>query len=178
MDNLLRKKDLVDAIGVAKSTVADWIAEFRVFIPMVKHGAVIYYRPEAIKVLEKIKKLREINHSKVQIMEQLSRDGFPITVEDAAEDVKRVLSGSGPRDTLLTVMQTMGQAIIEIGRQTERQDRIETRIEEYSEQVDGHLAEMLQTIQEMQRQLDDTKAELAATKEQANKSIWKKMFGR
>ncbi|PSR26089.1 MAG: hypothetical protein C7B43_14845 [Sulfobacillus benefaciens] len=30
---LLRKRDLVDKLGVAKSTVADWVMEFRVFIP-------------------------------------------------------------------------------------------------------------------------------------------------
>lgn len=196
MDGLLRKKDLVEAVGVAKSTIADWVTEFHVFIPTVKHGAVTYYKPEALDVLNAIRELRELDYSKVQIMELLTKKGFPVTVEEAVEDVERVLSGADPRDTLLTVMQTMGQAVVEIGKQTERQNRIETRIEEQSERLDGQdgrisetvgqVDELRRTVEEMQRQLAEAQAEAAAArseaaeaKEQANKrrGLFGRLFG-
>lgn len=187
MDGLLRKKDLVEAVGVAKSTIADWVTEFHVFIPTVKHGAVTYYKPEALDVLNAIRELREQDQSKVQIMELLSKKGFPVTVEEAVEDVERVLSGADSRDTLLTVMQTMGQAVVEIGKQTERQNRIETRIEEYSERLDGQdgriqnveekqgetvgrMTDLERTVEELARQLAATKAEAAAAKERAERA--------
>lgn len=196
MNGLLRKKDLVEAVGVAKSTIADWVTEFHVFIPTVKHGAVTYYKPEALDVLNAIRELRELDYSKVQIMELLTKKGFPVTVEEAIEDVERVLSGADSRDTLLTVMQTMGQAVVEIGKQTEQINRITTRIEEQSERMDGQdgrisetvgqVDELRRTVEEMQRQLAEAQAEAAAArseaaeaKEQANKrrSLFGRLFG-
>ena len=184
MDGLLRKKDLVEAVGVAKSTVADWITEFHVFIPTVKHGAVTYYRPEAVDVLNTIRELREQDYSKVQIMELLAKRGFPVTVEEAVEDVERVMAGADPRDTLLTVMQTIGQAVAEIGKQTERQNRIEARVDEHSTRLDGQdgrMANLEQTVKELAQQLAEARAEAAAAKEraeraeaEANKPWWKR----
>lgn len=198
MNGLLRKKDLVEAVGVAKSTIADWVTEFHVFIPTVKHGAVTYYKPEALDVLNAIRELRELDYSKVQIMELLTKKGFPVTVEEAVEDVERVLSGADPRDTLLTVMQTMGQAVVEIGKQTEQINRITTRIEEHSERMDGQdgriqtveekqdeqvgrMTDLEQTVKELAEQLAATKAEAAAAKEraeraeaEANKPWWRR----
>ncbi|MFX3643247.1 MAG: MerR family transcriptional regulator [Candidatus Pristimantibacillus sp.] len=180
MDGLLRKKDLVEAVGVAKSTIADWVTEFHVFIPTVKHGAVTYYKPEALDVLNAIRELRELDQSKVQIMELLSRKGFPVTVEEAVEDVERVLSGADSRDTLLTVMQTMGQAVVEIGKQTDRLNRHEERISEHGERMDGQdgrisktvdqVADLRQTVEEMKCQLAATQAEAAAAKERAERA--------
>ncbi|RED51138.1 MerR family transcriptional regulator [Cohnella lupini] len=184
MDGLLRKKDLVDVVGVAKSTIADWVTEFAVYIPTVKHGAVTYYKPEALDVLNYIRELREQEQSKVQIMQLLAKKGFPITVEEAVEDVQRVLSGADPRDTLLTVMQTMGQAVVEIGKQTERQNRIETRISEQNDRMDGQdgriqtvegkqdeaagrMTDLEQKIEEMRQQLVNAQAEAAAAKQEA-----------
>lgn len=181
MDGLLRKKDLVSATGLAKSTVADWIIDFHVYIPTVKHGAVTYYRPEAIDVLNAIRELREQDYSKVQIIELLSKKGFPITVEEAIADVERILSQADSRDTLLTVMQTMSQTIVEVAKQAELQNRLEARFDEHIERLDGQdgrINEMLQTMQDLQRQLDETIIELAATKERANLSIWKRIFRR
>lgn len=191
MNGLLRKKDLVEAVGVAKSTIADWVTEFHVFIPTVKHGSVTYYKPEALDVLKAIRELRELDQSKVQIMELLSKRGFPVTVEEAVEDVERVLSGADSRDTLLTVMQTMGQAIVKLGDQDGSINRIETRIEEHSERLDeqdgrisetvDQVAELHRMVEEMKCQLDATKAEAAAAQEraeraeaEANKPWWRR----
>lgn len=194
MDRLLRKKELVDALGVAKSTVADWVTEFHVYIPTVKQGAVIYYRPEAVDVLKAIKELRELDYSKVQIMEMLAARGFPITVEEAVEDVQRVLNQADARDTLLTVMQTMGQAVVQIGEQTERINRLEESLNNHSgflaefgakqelndermDGQDGRMTELERMVKELQEKLVATQAELAVTKEQANKSVWRRLFG-
>ncbi len=46
---LLRKRDLVNALGVAKSTVADWVSEFNVFIPTIQDGALTLYKREALE---------------------------------------------------------------------------------------------------------------------------------
>ncbi|MFE4714798.1 MerR family transcriptional regulator, partial [Paenibacillus sp. NPDC056722] len=171
MDGLLRKKDLVEALKpLAKSTIADWITEFHVYIPTVKHGAVTYYKPEALDVLKAIRELRELDQSKVQIMELLSKKGFPVTVEEAVEDVERVLSGADPRDTLLTVMQTMGQAVVEIGKQTEHINRITTRIEEHSERMDGQdgrISETVDQVEDLRRAVEEIQRQLAATQAEA-----------
>lgn len=188
MDGLLRKKDLVEAVSVAKSTIADWVTEFHVFIPTVKHGAVTYYKPEAVDVLNTIRELRELDNSKVQIMELLTKRGFPITIEEAVADVERVISGADSRDTLLTVMQTMGQAIVEIGKQDGRINRIESRVLEHVERLDeqdgrivetaNEVSELQRVIGEMQRQLAEAREEATAAREQANKSVWRRLFGK
>ena len=184
MDGLLRKKDLVEAVGVAKSTIVDWIVDFNVYIPVVKHGAVTSYRPETVDVLKTIRELREKDHSKVQIMELLAQKGFPITAEEAIDDVKRVLSGTDPRDTLLTVIQKMGQAGAEIGKQDGRINRVKSVVLEYSKQMDGQdgritetadqVVELQKTVEELKQQLSEAQRQIAATKEQANKPWWKR----
>lgn len=181
METLLRKKDLVQGVGVAKSTIADWVTEFNVYIPKIKQGAVVYYRPETIDVLNAIKEMRERDYSKIQIMELLAKRGFPITVEEAVEDIERVLAGVDPRDTLLTVMQTMGQAMKEIAEQQDRLDFHDTRLEAQADRMDGQdgrMAEMERTVAELQRQLAESRVEISAAKELANRSVWSRLFGR
>lgn len=159
--DLLRKKDLHPKVGVAKSTVADWVEDFNVYIPKTKHGNITYYKPEAIDVLLFIKQCRDHNYQKHQIMEMLSEKGFPITVEEAVEDVKRALEGDSPRDTLLAVMQTMGQAVGKLAEQDERLDEQEEildqqheRLLEQNGRLDGH-EETLKTLEEKQGGQDE-----------------------
>lgn len=80
---LLRKRDLVEQLGVAKSTVADWVTEFQVFIPTIKDGAFTLYKPEALEVLNVIKVMREQNLPKAEIFALLQQKGFPVTVDEA-----------------------------------------------------------------------------------------------
>lgn len=156
MRGLLRKKDVVEALGVAKSTVSDWMIEFHVYIPTVKDGGMTYYKPETLDVLYEIKRLRDEGYAKVQIMKLLAERGFPITVEDAVQDVQELVrDGSDYKGALLTVMQTMGQAVVQIGEQTDRLDRHEDRL-------DGQDGRMI----EMEMQLAKVIQELAVTKEQ------------
>ncbi|WP_167483876.1 hypothetical protein, partial [Paenibacillus xylanexedens] len=119
---------------------------------------------------------------KVQIMELLAKKGFPVTVEEAVEDVERVLSGADPRDRLLTVMQTMGQAVAEIGKQDGRINRVESVVGEHSDRMDGQdgritdtadqVEELRRTIEEMQLKLAEAQADAAAAKKEANKPWW------
>ncbi|MFZ0446509.1 MAG: MerR family transcriptional regulator [Bacillus sp. (in: firmicutes)] len=187
--DLLRKKDLHPVVGVAKSTVADWIEDFNVYIPKTKHGNVTYYKPETIDVLLFIKQCREQNYHKQQIMEMLSEKGFPITVDEAVEDVKKALEGNNSRDTLLTVMQTMGQAVTKLAEQDELMDKLDGQVKEQAESIktveekqnrqDERLNEIEKRTDELEllkQQIEDLKSELVAAKEK--KGLWSRLFGK
>jgi len=194
--DLLRKKDLHPQVGVPKSTVADWIDEFSVFIPKTKHGNVTYYKPETIDVLLYIKQCRELNYQKQQIMEMLSEKGFPITVDEAVQDIKKALQGDTPRDTLLTVMQTMGQAVTKLSEQDERLDRQDETLKTLESKAsvqDERLTELenkttefdllKQQMESIQKQLESTSEALEQTKKELaaateKKSFWSKLFGK
>jgi DNA-binding transcriptional MerR regulator len=174
---LLRKKDLYDRVGVPKSTVADWITEFHVYIPTVKQGNMTYYKPEAVEVLNFIKELREQNYSKAQIMTMLAEEGFPITVDEAVEDVKKALDTTNARDTLLTVMQTMGQAVVQLAEQNESIKELQERQDEQ----DGRITELerkTDEIEELKKQIEELKAELAAAREEQNTGFFSWLFKR
>lgn len=181
MDKLLRKKELIEAVGMAKSTISDWIIEFHMYIPTVKQGAVTYYRPETIDVLNVIKELRQEGYAKPQILEILARRGFPVTVEEASEDVQRIVSQGDARDTLINAMQGMSIAVAEIGKQTDRLNQHELQLSKQTERIEGQderISVLEKTLIELQRELISTKEELAATKEQTQKSLWKRVFGK
>ena len=188
-----------------KSTVADWIEDFNVYIPKIKQGNVIYYKPEAIEVLDFIRKCREQNYQKPQIMQLLADEGFPITVEDAVDDVRRAIEGDSPRDTLVAVMQTMGQAMTELTDQKDRlnehekalealieqqsgQDerlnefgkRTDERLEKVSKQTDEQLEKVSKQTDETNRLLTEEirllKEELLALKEEKKKGFFSRLF--
>jgi DNA-binding transcriptional MerR regulator len=186
--DLLRKKDLHTSVGSPKSTVADWIEDFNVYIPKVKQGNVTYYKPETIDVLKFIKKCRDQNYHKAQIMQMLADKGFPITVEEAVEDVKKSLEGDSPRDTLLTVMQTMGQAVSKIAEQDETlktlseqqngQDERLNELEKRTEEMDHfrrEFEEMKKQVAATNEKLEQAEKELAAAKEK--KGFFARLFG-
>lgn len=174
MNRLLRKKDLVQAVGVAKSTVADWITEFQIFVPTVKNGAVTYYRPEALEVLQAIREFRELDYSKVQIMELLAKKGFPVTVEEAAEDANRILVDSDHRDGLFFLMQNVGQAMTEIGKHEERlklqSDLLNGQGEKVTETAYQVLA-LQKTVLDLESRLEEAQKQIIAI-QQKNKRWW------
>ncbi|PGT71810.1 hypothetical protein COD86_21485 [Bacillus cereus] len=90
-ENLFRKKDIIEKIGIAKSTVSDWIEDFKIYIPTVKRNNVIYYRPETLNILLDIKKLRDQNYSKDQIHDMLNDKGYPINVEEIKEEKNNLM---------------------------------------------------------------------------------------
>jgi len=186
--DLLRKKDLHPPVGVPKSTVADWVEDFSVYIPKVKQGSVTYYKSETIDVLKFIKLCREQNYQKPQIMQMLAEKGFPITVEEAVEDVRKAMEGDTPRDTLLAVMQTMGQAMTELTNQNERLDGHDKVLETLSEQQNGqderlkNVEDRTGEIEYLKKELEALKQELAVTKEELKEketpSFFQRLFGK
>jgi DNA-binding transcriptional MerR regulator len=175
MERLLRKKDLVEKTGIAKSTISDWIVEFNVYIPKVRHGNVVYYKPEAIDVLNAIKEFRAKDYSKVQIMELLANRGFPVTVEEAIDDMQKLISEVDPRDRLLTIMQTLGQAISGIAEQNKEIETLKIR----QDGQDGRIDKQDERIHELERLLIESRNEIIEMKkalEKANRPFWKKLF--
>ncbi len=146
---LLRKRDLVEKLGVAKSTVADWVTEFQVFIPTIKDGALTLYKPEALEVLNAIKVMREQNLPKAEIYALLQQKGFPVTVEEAADEVQRAIGRLDGRKQLLDVMNQLGNAVERVADLKERQDA-----------QDGRVTELERTVQELKTELTTVRAEL------------------
>jgi DNA-binding transcriptional MerR regulator len=182
--DLLRKKDLHLAVDMPKSTVADWIEDFSVYIPKTKIGNVTYYKPEAIDVLKFIKECRAQNYQKPQIYEMIAEKGFAITVEEAVDDIKTALNGGNYRDTLLAVMETTGQAVAKIADQEEEIKELRTKQDETVETISVQneriekVEKKADEIESLRRELEELKKELAATKEENKKGIWARFFGR
>jgi len=175
LTRLLRKKDLVEIMGLPRSTISDWLIEFHVYIPTVKQGAVTFYKPETLDVLNAIKELREKGYHKVQIFEMLAERGFPICVDEAVEDMKRVLQQQKeqqPRDAVFTLAQTTAQLSVKMA---EIDEAIET-IGRKQDETDGRIAELERQLDAVRRELEQTKAELAAAMDR--KPWWKRIFGR
>ncbi|TDY38982.1 MerR-like DNA binding protein [Alicyclobacillus sacchari] len=198
---MLRKKDLVEVLGVAKSTVADWISEFQVFIPIIKEGALTYYKPESVNVLQTIKTMREQNMPKSEIYAVLQQRGFPITISEAEEDVQKVLGKLDARKQLLDVMNQVGNALERLADQEETIEHIEKRqdalsdqqkfLSERQDEADGRVTELEQLVhqleekhkteleriaQKFEQELEAARMEIASTKaelENRKKPWWK-----
>lgn len=166
---VLRKKDLIDALGVAKSTLSDWIVEFQAFIPIVKEGAVVYYKPEAVDVLRVIQKMREQGRAKPDIFAQLRAEGFPITVEEAEAEISQALSRIDGRKALVEVMAQVGSALGQLASQETLIERVERR----QDGQDGRVTELEQTVNKLREQVEQLQEQLATTKK---RSWWP--FGR
>ena len=153
---LLRKRDLVDTLGVAKSTVADWVTEFRVFIPTIKDGALTWYKPEALDVLNAIKVMREQNVPKSEIYARLQQKGFPVTVEEAGNDVQRAVGPLDARKKLWDVMNQVGHALERLADHEDAMDVLASQQKSLGERQD----EQAQRVTELERTVQELKAEL------------------
>jgi DNA-binding transcriptional MerR regulator len=172
---LLRKKDLHEPIGIPKSTVADWLNEFKPYIPIIKKGNVTYYKQEAIDVLKFIKACRDKNHSKVEIMELLA-ERFPMMVdEQETDEVQEVMEQVQYRDNLLKVMSAVGQTISKLEEHNELIRKQNEEITEQKEKLNA-LESKVNEIDELKTELERVKKELAAAKEK--KGFFNRLFGR
>lgn len=172
MKQLLRKRELIEAIQVPKSTAADWIVEFHMFIPTTKEGSATYYKPEALPVLLDIKKFRENSYAKQEIMRELAKR-YPMTVEDA--EAKEMTDIIFDYTVIPQIMQKLVSTQQVIATHTEQ---LEQHNDRFNNQ-DRALEEQAQLLIQMKQQLDEVSLELAATKEdlqKRNKKWWKKLF--
>ncbi len=163
---LLRKRDLVSQLAVAKSTLADWMTEFQVFIPTIQDGAVTWYPPEAIDVLTMIKALRADHMSKPEIYARLHQQGFPMTVQDAVDDGHRAIAQPNSGQSLLEAMHQVGTALERLVTQEDTLKALTNRqnawVHQQNEQ-DGRMTDLERTVQTLQAELEATKIELAIT---------------
>lgn len=164
MKQMLRKRDVIDALNVPKSTVSDWIIEFHMFIPTDKVGSVTYYRPDSISVLQEIKKLREENYSKPEILREL-RAHFPITVDVAvAEEIGTRLDQDAQYSEQLVDPRLLDE--MKLARRFVSQHSVVLQQHHVRlNNQDHQLADQSSAMLEMQKDLEEIKAELAATKE-------------
>lgn len=185
----LRKKDLVDQLGIARGTISDWINEFSMFMPTIKHGNVTYYRPESIDVLRAIKELKEQGYLfKPDIVPKLMSRGFPITAEEAVEDVQKAFSQPDTRDGVVKVVTELHRQSEALELLTEHAEGLAHRVSDHDERMDGQdgritetaqqVENLLRTVDEMKRQLAQARDEAAAAKELSNKPWWKKWSSR
>lgn len=162
-----------------KSTVADWIEDFNVYIPKIKQGNITFYNSDTIEVLLFIRKCREKNYQKNQIMQLLSENGFPITVNEVIEDMEKIVEGDNPREKFLKVMENMSESIEKIGEQQkalkEHDKSIKSLKEKQIEQQNrlDEINQMREKLNRFEKELASTKEEL---KEEKNMSLFKKLF--
>jgi DNA-binding transcriptional MerR regulator len=196
MNDLLRKKDVTESVGAAKTTVHDWLQEFSPFIPKIKNGQTVYYKPQAVEVLRAIKNMREQGLDKTQIALELPKMGFSIDSDETVNNVSKVqerFEQSENRDALMTVMQTMAKTMErmtelekeidetkkrqieqeqknnELGKQIEEQQRY---IKKGLEERDRKLMESLREIQEVKKKV------AAAEEERKNKGFFARIFNK
>lgn len=182
---LLRKKDLHPEIGVAKSTIADWIEDFNIYIPRVQQENVTYYRPETLDVLRFIKQCREQNYQKQQIMEALSANNFPVTVEEAKEDAEKAINKyvNPNGEDFFSIFRTMGQAVQKLSNQDESITSLQNKENEHDgriENVEKRTERTDEMVESLKQEIQHLKKELATTKEKTKsgkKGFFRKLFG-
>lgn len=171
MKELLRKRELVEAIGVPKSTVADWIIEFHMFIPTTKVRSVTYYRPEAIPVLQEIRRLRDERYSKPEIMQELAKR-FPMTVE--GETAKELTQRIFDPEVYENMIKGMGRTVKRLEQHAQLLQQHHVKLKDQYEQIQVHERK----IQEIEAKMSEVVQELAAAKAQLQKkkSWWRRLF--
>ncbi|MEK4504349.1 MerR family transcriptional regulator [Bacillus sp. FSL R12-0069] len=173
--NLLRKKDIIEKVGIAKSTVSDWIEDFKIYIPTVKRNTVTYYRPETLNVLLDIKKLRDQNYSKDQIHEILNDKGYPINVEKIKEE-KNDLMFQDIQNDYLKYMELFGIALGQISDQDGRLKRYEHEVYGMKLIQDGQkerIEQQEETIIKLKDELEQIKQMVAVSNEKKWWQFWK-----
>lgn len=201
MNGLLKKKDVTEAVGAPKTTIHDWMQEFSAFIPKIKNGQTVYYKPQAVDVLLEIKRMREEGLDKTQIAMELPNMGFAMDADETVNKVQKVRSQaeqSGNRDALMTVMQTMAvtmERMTELEKavqdskekqleQERRNEELEKKIEEQNRYIEEKLEERDRKLMEVVRQSQkETTRQIAAAKEaeeieRKNKGWLNRLFGR
>jgi DNA-binding transcriptional MerR regulator len=165
MNELLRKKDVVEAVGVAKSTVSDWINEFHMYIPTVKDGQTTYYKREAIDVLLAIKEMRDKGVPKIEISKRLA-ERFPVNAEDTPSPAKSEKT-DGRTDTALAIA-SMASMLGKVVEQLERQAAQLQRQDERIRQLEEHNRQLMEKFDAQNRYINELIEKLDAQQRYIN----------
>lgn len=124
MGRRLNQVKLAEETGIARTTIRDWIKDFRVFIPMIEEDKKVYYESDTIDVLKMIEKLKREDKTKSEIYNELIEAGFPITVMEAEKEIQIAITDSlDPRQKLLDTMERTSQALGTLAKiQTQQQE--------------------------------------------------------
>src|SRR5665811_430216 len=124
MGRRLNQVKLAEETGIARTTIRDWIKDFRVFIPMIEEDKKVYYESDTIDVLKMIEKLKREDKTKSEIYNELIEAGFPITVMEAEKEIQIAITDSlDPRQKLLDTMERTSQALGTLAQiQTQQQE--------------------------------------------------------
>lgn len=169
VERLLRLKDLYLELGMARSTVANWIANYAEYIPTVKEGNVTYYKPEALDVLQFIKECREENYIRQEIIELLDEKGFT-KIEETVREVELEKLAAETEERLNT--QTAEVKV---------KDKLEQKKQEEAKKSGGLSDEDIERMNALKHQLEMLKEEVAATaerKKQQKKGLLARLFNR
>lgn len=182
VNEFLKKKEVIERVGAPRTTVHDWMTDFSSFIPKVKNGSTVYYKPESVNVLLKVKEMREQGYDKTQIAIQLPQLGFAIEVDESvSKEVRTDMEPVNNRDALLAVIQTMGtamermteleKAIQESQQKQLEQQRINEELKEQFEQQKRYITERLEErdrklTEAMRHSQEQTRMEIAMAREE------------
>lgn len=176
---LLRKKDVVEQVGVAKSTVSDWISEYHMYIPIVQQGNKTYYRTETLDVLRAIKDLRDRDVSKTQIAENLAQK-FPINADSISGTIEKVQQGQAEKtDAMIAVMSSVGKALEHLGRQDERireQDYKLAELERKQKDYDELMEIMKKEAATSREKSEELELKIQSMQGEKTKGFWEKLF--
>jgi MerR HTH family regulatory protein len=175
MKELLRKIDVVKAVGAPKSTVSDWINDYPAFIPTIKDGSSTYYKPEAIDVLLYIKELRELNYAKPEIASKLVEKGFAINADEVTEQLVKTKERAVNSDALNAVMTTMGKFLEKSIAQDGRITELEKAVRETESNREETAAALLERFEKQDEEIRKLRSEL---EEERKKSVWQRLFGK
>lgn len=180
----VRLKDITAAMHLPRTTIKDWINDYHMFIPSTKEGRTTLYKIETVDVLREIQKLKDKGLYKPDIFKHLKDEGFPITVEEAAQEMEEALENH-PRDNLLQVFQVMGQAVKKLSEQdvemTEIKNRLNETVEKHElEEIKKRLSETAEKneIEDLKKQNTELMNRLQKLEEDNKKGFWQRLFGK
>ncbi len=167
IEKLLRKKDVVEKVGLPKSTVSDWIEDFKIYIPTVKQNNVTYYRPEAVKLLLEVKEMRGQHYLKDQIHQIFQDKGYTIQIEAVEKSAESTLNNT--QNELPGYMTFMGHTLKTLAEQ-------EHQLKYYGEEV----SKLKCLYDEQQKQIKKQEAIIQVLKEdmETNKRIANEVISR
>jgi transposase-like protein len=140
--------DIARKIGKPRTTLNEWLEQFRQYIPSIGSGRTTRYKSEAIEIFSLISKMKEAGEPN-ELIHQVLRQNVPeiaVTVEDEQKPMLAQIADSYME--LHSVMQEMKERYEQ--QQKELLDRIE-RLEKAQEERDLKLTETLRQLLEERR---------------------------